>query len=424
MRQKFCTMTIYINTQKKSKITLKYPMYLKLVYSGKKVETRLPDRFDVTQNELYLWDKTIMQFRFKQKDARNTDLKEIQVRFEKYMRDCNDVIKHSLKQLMAILLDKAALYNNWSVSAYCDYYIENRVNQNIKLSKGTKVNYLKATKHLKNFLSYSNLTQLPLEAFKHKEAVDFEIYMGSVANNAPSSTSTNIIRLKTIFSEAINEELISKNPFLKLKLRYRGMSKTPCLTIDQVKLLIGNDKINSDKKLKFYADMFLFGCFSGLSVNDIITLSYDEIFPIYNDKLKIDTFRNKTKHSGTMIIQIMTEAATHILNKYACKNIAFDSRVFPPFSADDFREKLKLIAAKIGLNINLITKISRTTCNQQIINVGGFDLIYKRAFMGWSNVSDIQNVYTTIEDHILLKNTVRYNKYLNTNLGKDFIKEI
>lgn len=210
MRQKFCSMTIYINTQKKSKISMKFPMYLKLVYNGKKVETRLPERFDATQNELHLWDKTIMQFRFKQKDARNTDLKDIQVKFEKYMRDCNDVIKHSLKQLMAILLDKSALYNNWSVSAYCDYYIENRVNQNIKLSTGTKVNYLKATKHLKNFLSHSNLTQLPLEAFKHKEAVDFEIYMGSVAKNAPSSTSTNIIRLKTIFSEAINEELIKK----------------------------------------------------------------------------------------------------------------------------------------------------------------------------------------------------------------------
>jgi site-specific recombinase XerD len=399
-------------------------MYLKLVYNGKKVETRLPDRFDVTQNELHLWDKTIMQFRFKQKDARNTDLKEIQVRFEKYMRDCNDVIKHSLKQLMAILLDKSALYNNWSVSEYCDYYIENRVTTNIKLSKGTKINYLKATKHLKNFLSHSNLTQLPLEAFKHKEAVDFEIYMGSVAKNAPSSTSTNIIRLKTIFSEAINEELISKNPFLKLKLRYRGMSKTPCLTIDQVMLFIDNEKINADNKLKFYSDMFLFGCFTGLSVNDIITLSYDEIFPIYNDKLKIDTFRNKTKHSGTMIIQIMTEAATHILNKYACKNTAFDSRVFPRFSADDFREKLKIIAAIIGLNINLITKISRTTCNQLIINVGGFDLIYKRAFMGWSNLSDIQNVYTTMDDQNLLNNTKRYNEYLYTNLGNDFISKI
>lgn len=424
MRQKFCSMTIYINTQKKSKISMKFPMYLKLVYNGKKVETRLPERFDATQNELHLWDKTIMQFRFKQKDARNTDLKDIQVKFEKYMRDCNDVIKHSLKQLMAILLDKSALYNNWSVSAYCDYYIENRVNQNIKLSTGTKVNYLKATKHLKNFLSHSNLTQLPLEAFKHKEAVDFEIYMGSVAKNAPSSTSTNIIRLKTIFSEAINEELIKKNPFLKLKLRYRGMSKTPCLTIDQVMLFIGNEKINADNKLKFYADMFLFGCFTGLSVNDIITLSYDKIFPIYNNKLKIDTFRNKTKHSGSMIIQIMTEAATHILHKYACKKTVFNSRVFPSFSADDFREKLKLIAAIVGLNLNLITKISRTTCNQLIINVGGFDQIYKRAFMGWSNFSDIQNVYTTMDDQILLNNTLRYNDYLYTNFGEDFINKI
>jgi len=397
-------------------------MYLKLVYNGKKVETRLPDRFDVAQDELHQWNRAIMQF--KQKDTRNTDLKELQVRFEKYMQANNDVIKHSLKELMAILLDKATLYKNWTVATYCDYYIENRVNRNIKLSKGTKVNYLKATKHLKNFLSYYNLIQLPLEAFKHKEAVDFDIYMGSVAMNAPSSTSTNIVRLKTIFSEAINEELITKNPFQKLKLTYRGMSKTPCLTINQVMLLIGNEIVNADNRLKFYADMFLFGCFTGLSVNDIVSLSYDEISPIFNEKLKLDTIRNKTHHKRILIVQIMTDAATHILHKYACKKTVFNSRVFPSFSADDFREKLKLIAAIVGLNINLITKISRTTCNQLIINVGGFDQIYKRAFMGWSNLSDIQNVYTTMDDQILLNNTLRYNNYLITNLGEDFISKI
>lgn len=417
-------MTMYINTQKKSKISMKFPMYLKLVYDGKKVETRLPERYDVAQNELHLWDKAIMQFKSKQKDARNTDLKELQVRFEKYMRTNNDVIKHSLKELMAIILDKATLYKNWTVATYCDYYIENRVNRNIKLSNGTKINYLKATKHIKNFLSHSNLLQMPLEAFKHKEAVDFDIYMGSVAKNAPSSTSTNIIRLKTMFSEAINEELITKNPFQKLKLTYRGMSKTPCLTIDQVKLLIGNEVINANNRLKFYADMFLFGCFTGLSVNDIISLSYDEISPIFKEKWKLDTIRNKTHHKKILIVQIMTEAAAHILHKYSCKKTDYNSRVFPPFSADDFREKLKLIAAIIGLNTNLITKISRTTCNQLIINVGGFDQIYKRAFMGWSNLSDIQNVYTTMDDQILLNNTKRYNDYLYANFGDDFINKI
>jgi hypothetical protein len=39
-------------------------MYLKLVYNGKKVESRLPDRFDVTQNELHQWDKTIIIRKF------------------------------------------------------------------------------------------------------------------------------------------------------------------------------------------------------------------------------------------------------------------------------------------------------------------------------------------------------------------------
>jgi hypothetical protein len=82
---------------------------------------------------------------------------------------------------------------------------------------------------------------------------------------------------------------------------------------------------------------------------------------------------------------------------------------------------LKEIAAHAGLNINLTTKISRTTCNQIVVNTGQFDLIYKRAYMGWSNSNDIQDVYTTLVDDVLLQNTLRLEAYLMNNIGNDLL---
>ncbi|WP_439506667.1 tyrosine-type recombinase/integrase [Sediminibacterium sp.] len=421
MKQKFCSMRIYINTLKKSKVTQKYPMYLKLVYCGKKVEIRLPETFDATDKDLFYWDKHTAQFTHKQKDVRNTDLMELQVRFDKYMRNNNNTLRHPLKELMSIVLDKANLYKNWTVESYCDYYIKNRVIGNVNRVKGTQNNYIKAVNHLKKFLLVNNLSQLPIDSFKYKEAVDFEMYMGNVAKNIHSSTSTNIIRLRTIFYEAIKEDLITKNPFKDLKLTYKGMKKTPSITIDQLKDIISNVQIQNDNRLKFYCDLFFFGCLTGLSVSNISSLSYGALFKIFNDRIKLDTSRVKT---NVIIVQIIPTAAQKIIERYGTKNNQTDGKVFPSFSADDFREKLKLIAAYAKLNINLTTKISRTTCNQMLINVGGIDPIYKNAYMGWSSSSNIQDLYTSLEENVLLKYTSNIDDYLLNSLGNDYLNRI
>jgi integrase len=245
------------------------------------------------------------------------------------------------------------------------------------------------------------------------------MYMGDVAKNAPSSTSTNIVRLKSIFFEAINEELILKNPFSKLKLRYRGMSKTPSLTIYQVKAILDNEKIIAEPRLRFYRDMFLFGCFTGLSVSNIISLSNTAIFPMITSGLKLDTSRVKTSE---LIVQVLPKAAEKIFYRY--NGTSRSQTVFPSFSADDFREKLKLIAVLADINVNLTTKLSRTTCNQMLVNVGSFDNIYKRAYMGWSNISSIESIYTTLVDDVLVRNTRNIDEYLLSQLGADLLEKI
>jgi integrase len=119
---------------------------------------------------------------------------------------------------------------------------------------------------------------------------------------------------------------------------------------------------------------------------------------------------------------VLPKAAEKIFYRY--NGTSRSQTVFPSFSADDFREKLKLIAVLADINVNLTTKLSRTTCNQMLVNVGSFDNIYKRAYMGWSNISSIESIYTTLVDDVLVRNTRNIDEYLLSQLGADLLEKI
>jgi hypothetical protein len=61
MKNKFLSLRFYPNQAKTSKKTGKVPVYAKLVYDRKKVETRLNSSFDLTPVELALWNDKLMR---------------------------------------------------------------------------------------------------------------------------------------------------------------------------------------------------------------------------------------------------------------------------------------------------------------------------------------------------------------------------
>ena len=418
-KQKHVSLKLYPNLIKQNKITGNCPVYLKLTYDGKKVETRLDASLDLSPSELPLWDEMLMRVRTKD-SALNNYIHVIEQNFVAYNVEHNYQLLHPIKSLLDTILGREQqMAQKITVLAFCKGYIEKNVSLSNEITKGTKTNYQKAYKHFSNFITKYNLRDFPIAEFKYNHAMDFKLYMGSPeVNNSAVSTSSNIRRIKTMFNEAINLEIITKNPFDKVKMVYRGKEKTPCLTINQVKQIIECDIVTHNPDLVYYRDLFLFGCFTGLSCISIINLTSNVLYPIYNNRIKLDTLRDKT---GKMIVQIIPTPALRIMKKYSNITQLGQSRIFPSFCNETFNIKLKEIAAHAGLNINLTTKISRTTCNQIVVNTGQFDLIYKRAFMGWSNSNDIQDVYTTLVDDVLLQNTLRLEEYLNKNIGDELL---
>ena len=417
-RQKNVSLKLYPNILKKQARTDKIPMYLKLVFNKSKVETRLHSDYDIT--DISFWDKEFMQFRGDKYLETNKKLIQIRSNFNNYMLLHNHTLKHSLSDLVNILLERGNVSQESTVIGYCNYYITKRVEPSNKIGAGTKVNYKKAFTHFKKFLEKEKLSKIPIKEFKYRNAVDFEIYLGKDANNKPTSITANIQKIKKIFHEAMHEEIIDKDPFKGLKLIYHSKDKTPSLTINQVKQILDCKEISCNPRLTFYRDLFLFGCFTGLSVINMKCLTNSSISPLQNGRHKLDTSRIKT---GELILQILPEPAVKIIEKYSTL-IHSSNNIFPKFHESTFNKKLEVISAYAKINFKLTTKISRTTCNQILINVGGINQVYERAYMGWSNLADIRSVYTTLEDDILIRNTENIESYLFSNLGNDLIEKI
>ena len=101
MRKKI-SLKIYPNTLKKSSKTGKIPIYLKLVYNGKKSEIRIP--YDFTENELSNWDSQLMFLREPKSNNINYYISAIILKWQKYKNSTKD----SLSNIIEILLSNQA----------------------------------------------------------------------------------------------------------------------------------------------------------------------------------------------------------------------------------------------------------------------------------------------------------------------------
>jgi integrase len=413
-RQNCCQLKIYPNEGKISKKTGLLPFYVKLTFQKKKVEFRLFDHYDVKSDTLKFWDDKTESLNKSGSSCEDLNIKidEIKLNFKRYMRENNNTPKHSLNEIMYQILGIQKVNINQTILNF----MENHYNQVIinlnDISIGTKTNYKKSINHFKKFSTVHNQMNMLLTEFQYTDARKFQIWMGSVdgANNLPSSASGIIKNLKHILAEAHKCDLISKNPFDKLKLNHKCSSHTPYLSIDQLKKIVDNELGSKNNNLAFYKDLFIFSCYTGLSVCDVQSLSKDVLMPVFDGRIKIDTTRQKTDRG---IIQILPLKAQEIIEKYIGLSRL---TIFPKFCPYTYNKKVKLLGAFSGLGINLTTKIARTTCHQMLINVRYIDDMYKRKYMGWSNNSDIRTYYTTIEDAVLMANTNLIDKYLNENV--------
>lgn len=260
---------IYPNPLKKSKKTGLIPLYLKVTYKKDKAEMRLLDTFDLKEEAFKQWDSRFMAINNRNYSGINDKIQLVKAEWVKYQTANKNVPNHALYQILNKVTEKEDTNMDVTVLNYCEEYLK-EIKKSNKIVNGTKINIKKAINHLSNFLKKEKKEKMLLKEFKYIDAKHFDTYMGSSdgANNMATSTTGNIIKLKAMFNEAIKEELISKNPFVGIKLIYKSDNKTPYIGIDDINVFIKNDML-------FYVITYL------INYLKIVTL---KIIPFYDEE--------------------------------------------------------------------------------------------------------------------------------------------
>ena len=180
---------------------------------------------------------------------------------------------------------------------------------------------------------------------------------------APSFLNRTFTNLKKFTDKAIDDGLVTGNPFGKYKRVKERPSERTSLSDDELKRLESLDRNllkAIDYNLEHILDRFLFSCYTGLRISDSQRLTAKSFMQSsYGLTLDIVTEKGAGKRVIIPLDLMFDGKATAIANKYLAQNLP---HLFPQFSDQKINAKLKILAGLAQIKIALTFHTARHTC--------------------------------------------------------------
>ena len=411
------TLIFLLDSSKKHARTGKTPIYMRIIFKRKKTDVRL--LHDVSDDLFHRWDPFTMRF-MERNNPINNYLSYLESRFQNLLitahRELNEYDTVKIKDhILEIRNEKP---NEISLIKYVDNYLNDVINPNRQLSKGTKINYKKSVNHLKSFLEYNKLEKLLLVKFSNSIATKFKDYL---VNDIPAidkcgmaevSAATIIKKLKPMMERAVLDEILGANPFKGIRLKNKSPLRDR-LTIDQVKKLWELD-LSNNSYLAVYRDIFLFSVFTGLAYQDAMNLKKTDIVAYDNDNLCIKIRRQKTDITTEVVIVKFVQEIIGRFNKMPETQIL--NSILPKRSNQKVNKVLKELAGRAEIPFELSTHIARHTFRQLLAEAGIGDYGVIKRMLGQSRGGDVDEVYYSVTQSRLIDAKEKFELYLIKHL--------
>lgn len=409
------SIVFFPNVAKKNRKTGKVPLYMRICYKAAKSESRL--NATITENELPLWDPRTMRL-MERNSCINHQLNRLDQKFNEFLiLNTNNLSIYTASGMKDYVLgiNKKQLL---TVTKFVDDYFQNAIANNVSRTAGTVKNYRRSINHLHAFLTYKNKKSILLEELNYEIASDFKNYL---VNSNPQlkrvgmtevSAAGIIKKFRTIFTEAVEQDLMKKNPFKTVKIKTKSPRRER-LTIDQV-AKIYNLNLQLFPYQELYRDIFLFSVYTGLAYHDAISLTWANLELKKDGSYKLTLNRQKT---DVITECFLTKQAVVIATKYQ-NSVAKETgnSVLPYRSNKEINLQLKLIAQMAGITIRLSTHIARHTFRQLLAEAGVTDFGVIKRMMGQSRNGDVYEVYYSVTERGLIDAKNKIQNLLNTNL--------
>ena len=203
----------------------------------------------------------------------------------------------------------------------------------------------------------------PINQVTNSDILAYKYYLLNVAKLGNGTLCGYLTKAKTIFSYAIDNDLIEHNPFRKLKIKKEEVEINP-LTKEELFLIVQKDfRI---QRLNQVRDCFIFACYTALAYADLASINSDDIKE-QNGVYFIQKNRVKT---GVQYTIPLNDIALDILKKYNFQ--------LPVLTNQRYNSYLKEIADICGIEKNLTSHLARHTAATLMLNSGiSIDVVAK-----------------------------------------------
>lgn len=364
------SISAFIRSDKPIKRNNKYPIYLRVrVYDR---ETKLPTNLDVA----------LADWNAKKKEPKERTLR--MALFSKVL-GIETFLNTSIATNVPISVDAVkrhvASVNprvNASVNgSFYDYYLAFVERMKATLSAGTIMAYQNTFNALKLYKKRMDISEISLSFIE-----EFDIFLRDVRGNEDGGRANKHKHLKTIILDMIKHDMPVKNPYPlfktpKCKIKETYLEKSE---IEMFRKLY--KKLPKDGVLFRCLEMYLFACYCGLRLSDVVTLQWNQIDL---EKGLIIKKQVKTKHEVKAPI---FERAKDILMRVlpSKSKIGSDEKVFGEALYPYINKKLKELATMAGIKKHLTFHSSRHTFATLLV-MDGVSIYKIQKFLGHKSVN-------------------------------------
>jgi len=278
--------------------------------------------------------------------------------------------------------------------------------------EGRHASYKKCKTVIEKLKWYTKKDVLPIKSISLDFIKQYENYLLNTINNNRNTVSTNMKVLSKLLGDIYRNYDLDEinNPFKKMKFKWEQTDRV-FLEIEDIKK-IEKLKLRLQNPLYDAQEIFLFECYTGIRISDILTLKWKNV----TEKEIIVNMRK----TGKMLSLSINDKVKEILNKKRSILENNHSQINPEkyvfnivkvdienCNAQDalnaiscataiINKKLKRIAEKASINKNISTHVARRSFATALITLKA-DVLTVRDLLGHSDVR-VTQIYAKVVD--------------------------
>ena len=261
-------------------------------------------------------------------------------------------------------------------------------------AKSTYNKYLAVYNHFKTFLwEKKKRTDMAYKELTKEIITDFDKYLRVEKGLSANTLWIYTMPLLSLTDKAWRRGIVRTDPFREYSLEMQETDRG-YLTEEELRTLA--NAVFVKKQTSLVRDMFLFGCFTGLSYIDIKTLTHDKIQRMdFDGEEWIITRRTKTRVSSNVPLM---EIAKELIERY--RGLAGGDLVFPMPSNSVCNTHLKRIAKACGIHKEIGFHLSRHTFATTVYLCNGGTIEALSKILGHKHISTTQ-IYAEVTNRMV-----------------------